>query len=132
MFSMPTELLELPSRSDLDVVARLIDCPFAALPFADLREIGALSLTGRFVSATQGFTASVHAPAIVQLRRLVLPARVAVELREWSAQYSELRIVPQSPHFELWTEHRRQRYFDVVHEAANQMVRVLERARLAA
>ncbi len=124
---MPSELVKLPTHWEHDVVVRRIDCSLADLLAAGWPNIGALNLSGPFVAGHDGFAASLHAPAVVQLRKLVLPARVNVRLVEWSSHSSELRIVPDSPHFDLWTEHRRQRYFDVVHDAADEIVRSLSR-----
>ena len=129
---MPSELVKVPIHWGHDVVVRLIDCSFTDLLAADLSAIGALSLSGPFLSGHDGFAGSIHAPAVVQLRRLGLPARVNVRLVEWSNHRSELRIAPDSPHFDLWTDQRRQRYFDRVHDAADEIVRVLSRAPVAA
>ena len=132
MLNTPTELTKLRSRWDRDVVVRRIDRPFAELFVADVHAIGALSFTGPFVDGHEGVAALVHAPAVIHLRRLVLPAFVDVQVVEWSRHRTELRIVPDSRHLALWTEHRRHRYFDLAHDAADRMARVLKWAQAAA
>jgi len=117
----PTEVAELRSYGNLDVVVRRIDRPFTELFVDGVHTTGALTFTGPFVDRHEGFAASVHAPAVVHLRRLVLPALVDVQVVEWSREGSELRIVPDSPYFSLWSEHRRDRYFDLVHDAADRI-----------
>ena len=132
MLMMQTEMGKLESRWEHNVIVRLIDRPLAELFVADLQEIGTLTFAGPFVDGNEVFVSSLQAPAVVHLRRLVLPALVDVQLVEWAHNRSELRIVPRSSHFELWSEHRRRRYFEVAHDAANQMVRVLMCAQVAA
>jgi hypothetical protein len=132
MVNTPTELAELRSHWALDVVVRRIDRPFAELPDGGIDSIGALSFTGPFVDGLDGFSGMVHAPAIVHLRKLALPALVDVQFVEWSRDGSELRIVPVSPYFALWSDHRRDRYFDLVHAAADRIARVAAFAPIAA
>ncbi len=60
------------------------------------------------------------------------PAFVDVQVVEWSHRRSELRIVPDSRHIALWSEHRRHRYFDLAHDAADHFALVLQWARAAA
>jgi hypothetical protein len=132
MVPTPTDLAQLRSRWERSVVVRRIDRPLGALFLADVHAIGALAFTRSFVGEREGPAALLHAPGVVYLRRLVLPAAVEVQVVEWSRHSSELRIVPDSRQFELWGEHRRRRYFDLAHDAADRLVGLLAGAKAAA
>ena len=123
---------ERKTRWERDVVVRKLAIPFGDLSIAGLPEMGALRFTGPFRAGSEGAAAMAHAPAILHPRRLVVPTTVEVQVVEWSRRWSELRIVADSRHVGLWGEHRRQRYFDLAHDAADRLALVLERRQVVA
>jgi hypothetical protein len=127
------EVLEYrPPPWERDVVVRRIGRPFSELCVADLVVPDALRFTGPLMPDDELGAHVLRAPAVIRLRATTVSAVVEVQVVEWSSRISELRIVPRSHFVELWTEHRRRRYFDLVHDAADSLARVLDCRPLAA
>ena|SRR5205085_3040806 len=113
------------SRWESEVVVRRIARPLAELCLEDLADGDRIRFVGSLQASREGDALLLHVPAVVRLGPVARAATVEVQVIEWSTRRSELRIVPASSHVALWTEHRRRRYFNAVHDFADQLALVL-------
>ncbi len=127
LFPHDTESTHRASQWEREVVVRRIRRPLSEISALDLLT-GAAGFLGPLVSDGDG----LRARAVIRLGGLAVPTVIDVAVVEWSSRVSELRIVPTSPNVARWTEHRRRRYFDIVHELADRLAYVLEARSVAA
>jgi hypothetical protein len=113
------------SRWESEVVVRRIARPLSELCLDELRDTDSVRFLGGLMASREGAAVILHVPAVVRLGSLA-STTVEVQVVEWSTRRSELRIVPTSTYVGLWTEHRRRRYFDAVHDVADRLVVALD------
>jgi hypothetical protein len=110
------DMRHVPTPFEHDVVVRRIPRPLAALQLPDTTTVGALRLTGPFISDPIALAPAATAPGVLG------HTRVAVEVGSWSDRTSELRVIPRTRHLHLWGERRQRRYFARAHRAADALV----------
>ena len=112
------------------VVTRRIDLPPSLVGGTlDVLESGILRIDGGFSPVDAWPLPMWRTAARVQVgTRVAGGTRVAIEISAWSHRACELRIVPVARNVGRWGTRRQRRFFTLVHDGADEVVRLIAEA----